>query len=79
MTVFSHTELSHWIVLERRRCCRKNKIEILANAHCVKSVRIRSFTGPYFPGFGLNTDQKKAEYEHFSRSGKQKKTLAENF
>ena len=24
--------------------------------HCVKSVRIWSFSGPYFPEFGLNTD-----------------------
>ena len=24
--------------------------------HCVKSVRIRSFSGPYFPAFGLNTE-----------------------
>ena len=24
--------------------------------HCVKSVRIRSYSGPYFPGFGLNTE-----------------------
>ena len=23
--------------------------------HCVKSARIRSFSGPYFPVFGLNT------------------------
>ena len=23
--------------------------------HCVKSVRIRSFSGPHFPAFGLNT------------------------
>ena len=23
--------------------------------HCVKSVRIRSFSGTYFPAFGLNT------------------------
>ena len=23
--------------------------------HCVKSVHIRSFSGPYFPVFGLNT------------------------
>ena len=26
------------------------------NKHCVKSVCIRSFSGPYFPAFGLNTD-----------------------
>ena len=24
--------------------------------HCVKKARIRSFSGPYFPAFGLNTD-----------------------
>ena len=23
--------------------------------HCVKSVRIRSYSGPYFPAFGPNT------------------------
>ena len=27
------------------------------NIHCVKSVRIRSYSGPCFPAFGLNTDQ----------------------
>ena len=25
--------------------------------HCVKSVRIRSFSGPYFPAFGLSTER----------------------
>ena len=25
--------------------------------HCVKSVRIRGFSGPYFPAFGLNTER----------------------
>ena len=25
--------------------------------HCVKSVRIRSYFGPYFPAFGLNTEK----------------------
>ena len=24
--------------------------------HCLKSVRIRSFSGPYFPAFGLHTE-----------------------
>ena len=45
------------------------------NHHCVKSIRIRSFSGPYFSAFGpysvwmrKNTDQKNSEYEHFSRS-----------
>ena len=41
---------------------------------CVKIVHIRSFSGPYFPGFGLNqsvqmresTDQKNSEYRILS-------------
>ena len=33
-----------------------------------ESVRVWSFSGPYFPAFGLNTDQKISDYEHFSRS-----------
>ena len=48
--------------------------------HGMKSVRIRSFSGPHFPAFGdtpylsvlvrmrENTDQKNSEYRHFSRS-----------
>ena len=28
----------------------------LLRLHCVKIVQIRSFSGPYFPTFGLNTD-----------------------
>ena len=26
------------------------------NKHCIKSVRIRSNSGPHFPAFGLNTE-----------------------
>ena len=45
--------------------------------HCVKSVRIRSFSGSYFAAFGLNTErytvfspnyQTNSEYRHFSCS-----------
>ena len=37
--------------------------------HCVKSVRIWSYSGPYFPAFELreNMDQNNSEYGHFSR------------
>ena len=41
------------------------------NRHCVKSVRIRSYSGPYFPAFGINTDQNNFEYEHFLHSDMQ--------
>ena len=27
------------------------------NVHCVKSVHIRSYPGPHFPAFGLNTQR----------------------
>ena len=30
--------------------------EIVKNFHCVKSVRIRSYSGLHFPAFGLNTE-----------------------
>ena len=32
--------------------------------HCVKSVRIRSYSGPYFLTFGMNN----TKYGHFLRS-----------
>ena len=46
------------------------------HSHCVKCVRIRSYSGPYFPTFGNtdsvrvweNTDQSNSEYGHFLRS-----------
>ena len=38
-----------------------SQILVLTNSlqkpNYVKSVRIRSFSGPYFPAFGLNTDR----------------------
>ena len=44
--------------------------------HCVKIVRIRSFSGPYFPysvRMRENMDQKNSEYRHILRSGIHKK------
>ena len=35
--------------------------------HCVKSFRIRSFSGPYSVRMWENMDQKHSEYGHFSR------------
>ena len=36
--------------------------------HCVKSVRIRCYSGPHAPAFGLKTDQNNSECGHFLRS-----------
>ena len=35
--------------------------------HCVKSFRIRSYSGPYSVRMRKNTDQNNSEYGHFSR------------
>ena len=35
--------------------------------HFVESLRISSYSGPYFLAFGLNTDQHNYEYGHFLR------------
>ena len=32
-------------------------LNIVDNLHCVKSVHFRSYSGPYFPAFGLNTER----------------------
>ena len=32
-------------------------LKLVSVIHCAKSVRIRSFSGPYFPAFGLNTER----------------------
>ena len=31
--------------------------QYMLNIHCVKSARIRSYSGPYFPAFGMNTER----------------------
>lgn len=36
--------------------------------HFEKSVRIWSYSSPYFPTFALNIDQKNSKHGHFLRS-----------
>ena len=38
--------------------------------HCIKSVRIRSFSGTYFPAFGLNTERYEVSLCIQSKCGK---------
>ena len=42
-------------------------IDLLSSGtfHCVKSVRIRSYSGPHFLTFGLNTDQNNSNADIF--------------
>ena len=34
-----------------------NMLVIITQIHCLKDVRIRSFSDPYFPAFGPNTER----------------------
>ena len=43
---------------------------IIGNYHHVKSVRIRSFSGSYFPAFGLNTGRYRVSLRIPSECGK---------
>ena len=49
-----------------------NDIENQLNEHCLKSVRICSFSGPYFPVFSPNTDTSRSLrfYKHISVGNK---------
>ena len=42
----------------------------LHHMHCMKSVRSRSFSGPYFPAFGLNTERYSVSLRIRSKCGK---------
>ena len=42
--------------------------ERVKKVHCVKSVRIWSYSDPHFPVFGLNTNQNISENGHFLHS-----------
>ena len=52
----SYFTLSVFYQLKVSITAMQNPFNLFAMHRCVKSVRVRSFSGPYFPVFGLNTD-----------------------
>ena len=44
--------------------------KVKKRVHCVKSVCIRSFPGPYFPAFGLNTERYGVSLRIYPECGK---------
>ena len=50
---FFLTKVFSWLFLVEFYCF---WFSFLLRFHCVKSVRIQSFSSPYFPTFGLNTE-----------------------
>ena len=41
--------MEHWTKMEQR-------LLFSSKCHCIKSVHVRSYSGPYFPAFGLNKE-----------------------
>ena len=46
--------------------------------HCVKSVRIRSYSGPHFPAFGLNTQRYSVSHRIQSECEKMRTRITPN-
>ena len=46
--------------------------------HWVKSVRIRSYSGPHFPEFGLNTERYSVSLRIQSECGKMRTRITPN-
>ena len=51
---------------------------LLGSIHCVKSVRIRSYSGPHFPAFGLNTERFAGSLRIQSECGKMPTRITPN-
>ena len=56
------------IIMEKVRF--RVKKYVRSHKHCVKRVRIRIFSGPYFPACGLNTKRYKVSLRNQSKCGK---------
>ena len=52
------------------RTSSSSKPSLQADWHCVKHVHIRSFSGPYFPAFGLNKERYSVSLRIHSKCGK---------
>ena len=64
---FSFKNHSIYVYRSKTRWATRIK-RTVRNVHCVKSVRIRSFSGPYPVRMRKNTDQKNSEYGHLYRT-----------
>ena len=61
-------QTSYKKVLKNAKYQAPSPIPTHLHPHCVESVRIRSYSGPYLVRMQENTDQNNSEYGHFLRS-----------
>ena len=50
----------------------------VSNQHCIKIVRVRSYSGPHFPAFGLNTERYSVSIRIQSECGKMQTRITPN-
>ena len=55
-----------------------NELKEINIIHCVKSVRIRSYSGPHFSAFGLNTERCRVSLRIQSRCRKMQSRITPN-
>ena len=51
---------------------------IIRYIHCIKSVHIRSYSGPHFPAFGLNTERYGVSFRIQLECGKKRTRITPN-
>ena len=83
--IFNPATTKHGYVLKGFRSIQFKSRQVLQNMiyrstqpHCVKSVRIRSYSGLYFPAFGLNTKRHSVSLRIQSECGKTRTRITPN-
>ena len=64
------------IKIKQNKGCPSKKYNLVF--HCVKGVRIRSYSGPHFPGFWLNAERYSASHRIHCKCGKMRTGVTSN-
>ena len=83
LTIFPHQKIrwSFGILLNLRfwnACDSPNEVHLNLSIHCMKSVRIRSYSGPYFLAFALDKERYGVSLRIQSECGKIRTRLTPN-
>ena len=82
MFVFNEAKFREILLLDDGRSISRNVASLNTYVHDVinllKSVRIRSYSGPYFPAFGLNTERYSVSLRIQSECGKIRTRITPN-
>ena len=76
-------DFKNLLAFQKQKICKTLKqftyllVHMVTN-HCVKSVRIWSYSGPYFPAFGLNTERCSVSLRIQSECGKMRTGITPN-